>query len=157
MASEISVQDLATRFAPAIAAGGGSLLAFIVAGVTSVELFTLLGVCLLVAAVILAVRVAQGPAVPAVVSTVPVPDAVRQQRLQEFLAVDVARTRGRIESVTPYSAVVVSGQRVNHILHLLVSVLLCGLWLPVWLILGLSGGERRSVITVDQCGNVTRA
>ena len=43
------------------------------------------------------------------------------------------------------------------VLHLLISIFLCGLWLPVWLVIGLSGGEKRTVISVDHCGNVTTA
>lgn len=89
-------------------------------------------------------------------STVPVSDEVRHQKLQHYLAQDVAYSRGRIESVTPYSAVVVYGQPVNHVPHLLASVFLCGLWLPVWLLIALSGGERRVAWVVGQCGNVTR-
>lgn len=92
-----------------------------------------------------------------IVSTVLVSDEVRRQNLQNALSHEVAVSRGRIESVTPYSAVLVTGQKVNHILHLLVSVLLCGLWLPIWLIISLDGGEKRHVLTVDQCGNVTRS
>lgn len=29
----------------------------------------------------------------------------------------------------------------NHVLHLLVTVLLCGLWVPVWIIMALSHRE----------------
>lgn len=157
MSGDSQSQVVLERFALPAGLGVASLLAFVAAAVTRVEVLTLAGICLLVAGVVTAVGAAQVPAVPAVVSTVPVSDAVRQQRLQEFVSMEVARSRGRIESVTPYSAVVVTGQRVNHILHLLVSVLLCGLWLPVWLVLGLSGGEKRYVLSVDPCGNVTRS
>ncbi|ATN88709.1 hypothetical protein SEA_DEMSCULPINBOYZ_114 [Mycobacterium phage Demsculpinboyz] len=150
-------QVLVERFALPAGLVAGSFVAFLLAAVTWVELFTLAGVCLLVGGVVTAVRVAQDQAAaPVVVSTVPVPDPVRQQRLQEYVSTELARSRGRIESVTPYTAVVVTGQRVNHVLHLLVSVLLCGLWLPVWLVIALTGGEKRFVLAVDQCGNVTR-
>ena len=92
---------------------------------------------------------------PVTFSTTPQPDQVRQHALQEHLSQYIAVTRGRVESVTPYSAVVVHGQKVNHVLHLLISVLLCGIWLPVWLVIALTGGEKRRVISVDVCGNVT--
>jgi len=45
---------------------------------------------------------------------------------------------------------------VNHILHLLLTVFLCGFWLPVWLLVAVTGGEKRSVLAVDQCGNISR-
>ncbi len=113
------------------------------------------GVVVTVSGVAFALNANKEPVVPLPLSTVPVPDAVRQQRLQEYLSADLAsRPGGRIESVAPYSAVIVTGQKVNHILHLLISVLLCGLWLPVWLLITVSGGERRRVLAVDQCGNV---
>jgi hypothetical protein len=95
-------------------------------------------------------RAAQPPVLP--ISTTLVSDDVRQRCLQEYLSHEIVRTQARIETVTPYSAVVVSGRRVNHILHLLVSVLLCGLWLPMWLMIAVSGGEKRSVLMVDQFG-----
>ena len=42
------------------------------------------------------------------------------------------------------------GKTPNHILHLLMSVVTAGLWLPVWLIIGLcSGGGYRCTT----CGN----
>lgn len=115
------------------------------------------GVVLLVAAGAMAYQSLPAPSVGAVErSTVPVSDSVRQERLQQVLSHDVAVNRGRVESVTPYTAVVVTGRRVNHVLHLLVSVLLCGLWLPVWLLISVGGGEKRHVLTVDQFGNVSR-
>ena len=88
-------------------------------------------------------------------SAEPQPDEVRQRQLQEYLSRYVAKTQGRIESLTDYSAVVVQGQKVNHVLHLLISVFLCGLWLPIWLVLAMTGGEKRTVLAVDQCGNVS--
>lgn len=35
--------------------------------------------------------------------------------------------------------VLVRQETPNHILHLLLSVLLCGLWFPVWMIITLNG------------------
>lgn len=62
---------------------------------------------------------------------------------------------GRIESQSDYQAVLVFGKRVNHILHLLLSVLLLGIWLIVWILLIATGGERRELVAVDEAGNVT--
>jgi hypothetical protein len=60
----------------------------------------------------------------------------------------------RIESRMPTWAVVVSGQRVNTVAHLLATVFLCGLWLPFWIIAETTGGEKRSTISVDEWGRV---
>ena len=142
------------RFAVPLALVGVALLSVILAGVTGSAGWTVVALVCLVLAAVRAVRIVQEPErLP--VSTVPVSDAVRQERLQEALSYEVVR--GRVESVTNYSAVVVSGQRVNHVLHLLISVLLCGLWLPVWFLIAVSNGERRRVLTVDRCGNVVRS
>jgi hypothetical protein len=85
------------------------------------------------------------------------PDGERQRMLQNRLSKLLASEHGRIDSTTPYAATVITGQKVNHILHLLISALLCGLWLPVWFFISLSGGEKRQVLIVDPCGNVYRA
>ncbi len=76
--------------------------------------------------------------------------------MQNYLSREVGYSGGRTESVTPYSAVVVTGRPVNHVLHLLASVFMCGLWIPVWIIIAWSGGETRRVLEVDPCGNLTR-
>jgi hypothetical protein len=80
--------------------------------------------------------------------------AVRQERLNQAIAAELARG-GRIESQTGSSAVVVRGNRVNHILHLLLTLITLGIWVIVWLIISASGGERRRIINADPYGNVS--
>jgi hypothetical protein len=89
-------------------------------------------------------------------SATPVGDDTRRQMLQEYLSRDLSSTRGRVESVTAYTAVVVYGKPVNHVLHLLATVFLCRLWLPIWILIAIDGGETRRVLSVDHCGNVTK-
>jgi hypothetical protein len=60
----------------------------------------------------------------------------------------------RIESQVDNHAVMATGDKVNHPVHLLGTILTCGAWLPVWVILGASGGERRVSITVTPDGVV---
>lgn len=60
----------------------------------------------------------------------------------------------RVESQSQYQAVLVSGHRCNHLLHALLTLFLCGLWAPIWLILALSVREERQVITVDPSGQI---
>ena len=79
---------------------------------------------------------------------------LRQENLNRAIQAELVRG-GRIESQTGSSAVVVRGNRVNHILHLLLTVFTLGLWVIVWLIISASGGERRRVVSADQYGNVT--
>ncbi len=77
----------------------------------------------------------------------------RSQLLAQAIQTQVA-SGARVESQGPFNAVVVRGKRVNHLLHLILSLLTAGLWLFVWLILAAAGGEKRSTINVDPYGNV---
>lgn len=60
----------------------------------------------------------------------------------------------RVESQSDTMAVLVSGRRVNHVLHLILSVCTLGAWLLVWGALVIFGGEKRIVLQVDDYGNV---
>jgi Helix-hairpin-helix motif len=60
----------------------------------------------------------------------------------------------RIESQLDRQAVMATGGEVNHVLHLLISLMTCGLWLPVWVILGVTGTRKHMVVTVDPNGVV---
>ena len=59
-----------------------------------------------------------------------------------------------IESQGQYYAVIVQGERVNHLLHLILSIITVGLWIIVWLIV-ISGGQERMMIYVDEQGEVS--
>jgi hypothetical protein len=61
---------------------------------------------------------------------------------------------GRVESQSDYYAVIVKGHRPNHLLHFVLSLITFGSWLIVWLALIAFGGEKRSVVRVDEYGNV---
>lgn len=61
----------------------------------------------------------------------------------------------RIEARMPTYAVVVKGKPVNNVLHLLLSVLTCGFWVPFWLLLGAFTGERRETLSVNEWGQVS--
>src|SRR5688572_397378 len=60
---------------------------------------------------------------------------------------------GRIESQSDYQAVVVRGKSVNHVLHLILTLVTVTIWAPVWIALAIFGGEKRSMVTVDEYGN----
>ena len=78
----------------------------------------------------------------------------RKAQLAQYIAGAVATQGTRVESQSDFQAVLVTGHPVNHVLHFLVSFLSCGLWLLVWLILAASGGEKRSLVQVDEWGNI---
>jgi hypothetical protein len=45
---------------------------------------------------------------------------------------------------------------INHILHLILTLVTCGVWAIVWIVLAFVGGERRIALNVDDYGNVLR-
>jgi hypothetical protein len=59
----------------------------------------------------------------------------------------------RVESQSDYQAVVVRGKAVNHVLHLIITLVTLALWAPVWIVMAIVGGEKRSMVTVDEYGN----
>ncbi|WP_217913184.1 hypothetical protein [Miltoncostaea marina] len=61
----------------------------------------------------------------------------------------------RIEAWYDGGAVTVRGRRPNHVLHLLITLFSVGLWDLVWIALAILGGEQRSIISVDEGGEVT--
>jgi hypothetical protein len=58
----------------------------------------------------------------------------------------------RIETRLPGQIVLIKGKKPNHILHLLLSVLTLGVWLVVWLLIAIMGGERRQVVAIGPDG-----
>jgi hypothetical protein len=81
-------------------------------------------------------------------------DLTEQQRSEILDAELFNRVRGgaRVAARTATQAVVETGRPVNHLLHLLVSVLVCGAWLPVWVLVTAFGGTFSSTLTIDENG-----
>jgi hypothetical protein len=78
---------------------------------------------------------------------------VRKELLARTVGAQIA-TGARVQSQSDYQAVVVNGQPVNHVLHLVLTIVTATLWAPVWVCLAIFGGEKRAMITVDEYGNV---
>jgi len=77
----------------------------------------------------------------------------RKQLLAQTVRMAIARG-GAVQSQSDFEAVILYGKPVNHILHLILCLCTCGIWWLVWIVLGLSGGEKREMIIVDEWGNV---
>jgi hypothetical protein len=60
----------------------------------------------------------------------------------------------RVESQSDYQAVFVRGKRPNHLLHLILSIVTLGLWIPVWILLSLVSHVRHKVVTVGEYPDV---
>ena len=73
--------------------------------------------------------------------------------LQQALG-DLAFRGYQVERVDQTRAIVLAGAPINHILHLLLSVFTCGLWLPIWLLILASGGVKRRYVHIDDYGNL---
>jgi hypothetical protein len=82
------------------------------------------------------------------------PPEQRRALLAQQIASMVASQGARVESQSDFQAVLATGQPVNHVLHAIIFFCTCGIWLLVWLILALTGGVKRHLVTVDEFGNV---
>ena len=60
----------------------------------------------------------------------------------------------RIETRSDFQATIATGNRINHVLHLILTIVTLGLWAIVWIILAIAGGIKRHMITVDEYGNI---
>ena len=76
----------------------------------------------------------------------------RKELLARTVAGQVA-SGARIESQSDFQAVVVRGKPVNHVLHLILTLVTLSIWGIVWIALAIFGGEKRSMVTVDEYGN----
>jgi hypothetical protein len=77
-----------------------------------------------------------------------------QFALQNAIAAS-ARSGWRLEGAYGNTATMASGQPANHVLHLILTLVSCGLWAPVWLFVAATSGVRRLVITVDPAGQIS--
>lgn len=78
----------------------------------------------------------------------------RREILAQAIACRLAAPEAwRVEQQMDAYAILVRGKPVNHVLHLLLTLLTAGLWLFVWIPLWALGGETRYRLTVDDCGN----
>ena len=77
----------------------------------------------------------------------------RKAMLAQQLQTAAARGR-RIESQSEFQAVLVEGKPVNNVLHALLTIFTCLLWGIVWIVLSITGGEKREMVVVDEFGNV---
>jgi hypothetical protein len=85
----------------------------------------------------------------------PMPDQQRSALLAEHLRWYFAQGCS-VESQMGFQVILVKGNKpVNHVLHLLITLLTCGAWGVVWIGLSLTAGQSRQLLTVDEWGNVT--
>lgn len=66
---------------------------------------------------------------------------------------NAAATGARVETQSDFQAIVVRGKPVNHVLHAILTLFTIGIWAIAWIILALTGGEKREMLVVDEWGN----
>jgi hypothetical protein len=81
--------------------------------------------------------------------------ADERKALLAHTVVGLVAQGARIESQSDFQVVLVNGKPVNHLLHLVLTLVTCFIWSIVWLVLALTQGEKRSIATVDEYGNVS--
>lgn len=91
---------------------------------------------------------------PSAPTTGGVPADARRAALSNAIAKWVGNGWRVDTMIDDYTAVMVKGRRVNHILHLILTLVTFGLWAIVWLILALTTGETRRTVRVDDAGAV---
>ena len=69
---------------------------------------------------------------------------------------DSAQYGWHVVSQTQNTAQLAKGKPTSHLLHLVISVLTLGLWIPVWIAVSLFTGEKHRLIIVDEYGGVFR-
>jgi hypothetical protein len=74
--------------------------------------------------------------------------------LQRAAADYVARTKGRVAFQSADRVVVITGHPVNHVLHLLLTVITGGVWVFAWAYASAVGGEQSRTLTLGEDGAV---
>ena len=60
----------------------------------------------------------------------------------------------RVVSQTQTQAQLVKGKPTNHLLHLILSLVTLGIWIPVWIGVAIFAGEKQKFVQVDPMGRV---
>jgi len=79
----------------------------------------------------------------------------RKRKLASQIRTEVTQG-GRVESQGDFDAVIATGSELNHTVHLIATLVSCGLWGIVWLVMALTGGVKRRMVSVDEYGNMLR-
>ncbi|NYI80625.1 DUF4352 domain-containing protein [Nocardioides panzhihuensis] len=84
------------------------------------------------------------------------PTANVRQQMSQAVAKEVADGGWRVESQTEYHTVLAKGGRTNHVLHLILTIVTCGLWSVAWLLIAHLNRRQSLVLRVDEYGNFSR-
>jgi hypothetical protein len=91
---------------------------------------------------------------PVILSSTERSDAERKSLLEKQIISHVSRG-WRLDTQADFAAVLSSGKRLNHILHLLLSIVTFGIWIIFWIVMGLTNKIATVTISVDKFGNTS--
>ena len=60
----------------------------------------------------------------------------------------------KVVSQTATQAQLVRGKHTSHLLHLILTIITLGIWLPVWIGISIFGGEKLKHVSVDERGSL---
>lgn len=78
----------------------------------------------------------------------------RSQILERYV-ITATHSGWRVVSQTSTQAQLVKGKPTNHLLHLILSLVTLGLWVPVWIGVAIFAGQKQRFCSVDEYGRVT--
>ena len=81
----------------------------------------------------------------------PLSEEKRRQILEDQIMMHQANGK-RLESQIGFQAVLVTNVKVNHLMHLIITVLTGGLWALLWVYFALARKEIREILQVDENG-----
>lgn len=87
------------------------------------------------------------------VSVAPLSLDDRQAILQQQV-VNHAAKGWTVLSQTQTQASLTKGKDTSHLLHLVLSVVTLGLWIPVWIVVTIAAGKKTRLVTVNEQGSV---
>jgi hypothetical protein len=91
---------------------------------------------------------------PIILSTTERSDTERKSILEKQVISYVSRG-WRLDTQTDFAAVFSSGKRLNHILHLILSLVTFGFWIIFWIVIGLTNKIAITTVSVDKFGNTS--
>ncbi len=87
--------------------------------------------------------------------TTPIAASAEERKAALDRALQTYGAKGwRVETRSDFQATIAKGKELSHVLHIILTLFTIGLWLIVWLGLGIFGRVHRRMITIDEYGQV---
>lgn len=90
-------------------------------------------------------------------TTAPAPQKLTLEERQAILVREVtgmAKRGWTVVSQTATQASLVKGKPTSHGLHLVLSIVTVGLWIPVWIGVAIFAGQKSKLVTITEAGDI---